>query len=70
MLVTLGRYDTEEEAQADCRKFADQATYRELLVQAITPPPPPAETPPAQPAAVERPAAPRTPRAAGRPKRG
>ncbi len=35
LVVTLGRYDTEEEAQADCRKFAGTGIYRELAVQPI-----------------------------------
>ncbi|MEW6249970.1 MAG: hypothetical protein AB1716_04930 [Planctomycetota bacterium] len=35
LVVTLGRYDTEEQAQADCRKFIEEAVYRDLTVQAI-----------------------------------
>ncbi len=54
LVVTLGRYDTEEDAQADCRKFTEQAVYRNLEVQAIPPPAvaPPAAAPPPPPAAA------------------
>lgn len=42
MIVTLGRYETEEEAQADRTKFAATGGYRDLAVQAIEPRPDPA----------------------------
>ncbi len=46
LMVTLGRYNTEEEARADCQKFADEATYRDVTVQPIPPAPTPAPEPP------------------------
>ncbi len=39
LVVTLGRYDTEEEANADRVKFAAEAAYRDLKVLPIAPPP-------------------------------
>jgi hypothetical protein len=32
MMVTLGRYETQEEAQTDCSKFAATGGYRELAI--------------------------------------
>lgn len=45
LLVTLGRYLTEEEARTDCEKFVKEGTYRDVRVDPITP-----VSPPAQPA--------------------
>jgi hypothetical protein len=42
LMVTLGRYATAEEAQADCSKFAATGGYRNLAVQPIAPRPDPA----------------------------
>lgn len=42
LTVTLGRYETEEEAHADSARFAADATYCDLEVQALAPKPPPA----------------------------
>jgi len=39
LVVTLGRYETAEEADADCGKFALQGEYRNLAVQPIAPRP-------------------------------
>ncbi|MBP7745325.1 MAG: hypothetical protein KA383_04280 [Phycisphaerae bacterium] len=39
--VTLGRYATAEEAEADCQKHAAEGEYRDLAIQAIEPPPQP-----------------------------
>jgi hypothetical protein len=46
MMVTLGRYATAEEAEADCAKFAKEGRYRDLSVQPIAPAP---VAPPAKP---------------------
>ncbi len=40
LVVTLGRYATEDEAQADYRKFADAGIYRELAIEEIAIPVP------------------------------
>jgi len=44
--VTLGSYDTENEAQADCAKFISEGYYRDISVERIErapgPPAPPA----------------------------
>ncbi len=45
LVVTLGRYITEDEAHAACRQFAEAGGYRNLAVQPIEPRPEP--TPPA-----------------------
>jgi hypothetical protein len=37
LTVTLGRYATAEEAQAECDKFAAEGCYRDLAVQPIEP---------------------------------
>jgi len=42
MEVTLGRYATEEEAQADARRLANDGAYRALVVQPLEAPPAPA----------------------------
>ncbi len=47
LLVTLGRYDTEEEARAECARIVAEATYRDVIVQPIAQPPAPAEPAPA-----------------------
>ncbi len=44
LIVTLGRYETQEEAHADCGKLAEQGIYRDLTVQAIEPKPEPPPT--------------------------
>ncbi|MBP7747935.1 MAG: hypothetical protein KA383_17605 [Phycisphaerae bacterium] len=43
LTVTLGRYDTEEEAHRDCSRFQQEGAYRNLRVAPI---PPPAQSPP------------------------
>jgi hypothetical protein len=40
LVVTLGRYETEPEAQTDLLRLADYGGYRNLELQAIIPPPP------------------------------
>ncbi|MFO0839705.1 MAG: hypothetical protein U1D55_14415 [Phycisphaerae bacterium] len=40
LVVTLGRYETEPEAQADLSRFKREGRYRELDLQALPPPPP------------------------------
>jgi hypothetical protein len=35
LVVTLGRYETEEEAQADSKRLAVGGAYRDLVVQAL-----------------------------------
>jgi hypothetical protein len=35
LIVTLGRYETAEQAHADCGNFAQQGGYRNLAVQPI-----------------------------------
>jgi hypothetical protein len=42
LIVTLGRYETPEEAHADSDKFAASGQYRDLAVQPIAPRPDPA----------------------------
>ena len=42
LAVTLGRYETAEQAHADCGHFAEQGGYRDLAVQPIAPRPDPA----------------------------
>jgi hypothetical protein len=41
LIVTLGRYATTEEADADCGRFALHGEYRNLAVQSIAPCPEP-----------------------------
>jgi hypothetical protein len=41
LVVTLGRYETEPEAQTDLQRLTDGGTYRNLELQAIDPPPAP-----------------------------
>ena len=50
--VTLGRFDSEEEAQAQYDRLVDEGYYRKLKVRPMDPPPPvPVEAaPPAKPA--------------------
>ena len=38
LVVTLGRYETEPEAQNDLQRLTDEGSYRHLELQAITPP--------------------------------
>ncbi len=40
LVVTLGRYETEPEAQSDLQRLTEYGGYRHLEVQAITPPDP------------------------------
>ncbi len=40
LIVTLGRYVTEAEAQTDCGRFTAEGNYRDLAVEAIKPPTP------------------------------
>lgn len=40
LVVTLGKYETESEAQLDLQRLADAGGYRNLLVEALPPPPP------------------------------
>ena len=44
LVVTLGRYETAEQANADCAKMTEQGGYRNLAVQPIVPRPDPAVT--------------------------
>ncbi len=44
LTVTLGRYETEEQANADCEHFAGHSGYRNLMVQQIEPSPRPSST--------------------------
>ncbi len=39
LVVTLGRYETAEQAHADCKRLEAQAEYRDLTVQPIEPKP-------------------------------
>lgn len=41
--VTLGRYETAEEAAAECSKFAAEGRYSDLAVERIEPRPQPAD---------------------------
>ncbi len=47
LVVTLGRYETEPQAQVDLQRLTQDGGYRNLELQAITPPPPPPPPPPA-----------------------
>jgi hypothetical protein len=42
LTVTLGRYETAEQAHADCGNLTQQGGYRDLAVQPIEPRPDPA----------------------------
>ncbi len=47
LVVTLGRYETEPEAQIDLQRLTGDGGYRNLELQAITPvAPPPTSLPP------------------------
>jgi len=46
LVVTLGRYATEPEAQIDLQRLTRDGSYRNLELHAITPPPPPPESSP------------------------
>jgi hypothetical protein len=37
LTVTLGRYDTEDEANAECAKFVREGQYRDVRVAPIAP---------------------------------
>ena len=37
LTVTLGRYETAEQAHEDCDRLTEQGDYRDLAVQAIEP---------------------------------
>jgi hypothetical protein len=39
-VVTLGSYETEEEARADYEKLVKEAYYRNIKIETVTPPPP------------------------------
>ena len=41
LVVTLGKYETEPEAQLDLQRLAHAGGYRNLTVEALPPPPPP-----------------------------
>ncbi len=41
LVVTLGRYETEPEAQLDLQRLTDRGGYRNLTLQPIAAPPPP-----------------------------
>ena len=41
LVVTLGRYETEPEAQIHLQRLTREGGYRNLELQAIAPPPPP-----------------------------
>ncbi len=45
LVVTLGRYETEPQAQLDLERLTQAGGYRNLELQAITPPPPSAAPP-------------------------
>jgi hypothetical protein len=48
LVVTLGCYETEPEAQNDLQRLTRDGSYRNLELQAIAPPaPPPTAAPPA-----------------------
>ena len=53
LVVTLGRYETEPEAQIDLQRLTASEGYRNLELQAIIPPPPSAT--PSPPWANRRP---------------
>ncbi|HOB74411.1 MAG TPA: hypothetical protein PKG54_07785 [Phycisphaerae bacterium] len=42
--VTLGRFETEEEARAEYNRLVEEGYYRNLKVRPVDPPPPPAES--------------------------
>ncbi len=42
LAVTLGRYETAEQAHEDCGKLTERGGYRDLTVQPIAPRPDPA----------------------------
>lgn len=41
LVVTLGKYETEAEAQLDLGRLSGAGGYRNLAVEALPPPPPP-----------------------------
>ncbi len=51
--VTLGRFETEDEARAEYDRLVEEGYYRKLKVSPLDPPPPPPEpatvVPPAKP---------------------
>ena len=40
LVVTLGRYETEPQAQVELQRYTQEGYYRRLELQAITPAPP------------------------------
>ncbi len=44
LLVTLGKYETEPEAQLDLQRLTARGGYRNLTLQPIAAPPPPPPT--------------------------
>jgi hypothetical protein len=42
LVVTLGKYETEREAQSDLEKLTKSGDYRNLTLELLPPPPPPA----------------------------
>jgi hypothetical protein len=47
LTVTLGRYETEDQAKSDRDRFVREGLYREIRVDAIPPRPEPVIPPPA-----------------------
>jgi hypothetical protein len=43
LVVTLGKYETEPEAQLDLQRLIQSGGYRNLALEALEPPPPPQE---------------------------
>jgi hypothetical protein len=43
LVVTLGKYETEAEAQLDMVRLTESGGYRDLAIEALPPPPPPPE---------------------------
>jgi hypothetical protein len=41
LIVTLGRFDTQEQADVEAQRLIAEAAYRDIVVQAIIPPPQP-----------------------------
>lgn len=41
LIVTLGRYETEPEAQVDMQRLIQDGSYRNLEIQPLAPPAPP-----------------------------
>jgi hypothetical protein len=45
LVVTLGKYETEPEAQFDLEKLTKSGDYRNLTLEQLAPPPPPQQPP-------------------------